>query len=376
MSEEVLPSKETENALVVLGQQYKNVMERADSWGFFRELAGYTKTLQEISQTSPLITAIEAERANHLKLIETMNLGAGRELAEAARQIGSLADKVALPHQALTDAIEQIQKPFSQSLVAFQKVQQVNSNLAELAEKISNSGVSEIIKKYQDANSVFRSFTFSPAYEELQKEVKKVERQAELEPWGAWEHLAIAERLVLEPEKIQDEVRSEAVENPAMQSFAFNFFGVAGEMERIRTGELADDVIVYFKVKDFKDYTRRIHDHVTKQLLTPSKENKELDFNHDESILAFTGEKITISKRAQSDAHDLLYTIFKEKAKTWHTDEVLDDWKVDTGDRVPKNKVYHAGKAVNRIIAEQTTIKDFLIVTTKKVSINAKYLNS
>ncbi len=99
----------------------------------------------------------------------------------------------------------------------------------------------------------------------------------------------------------------------------------------------------------------------------------ELDFDEAQSILCFAGKKIQIAQRSQSDPHDLLVTIFKDKSKVWNTDEVLEDWRLGD-DLVSPQKVYQAGKAVNRIVAQKTTIEDFLIATLKKVYINKAYL--
>jgi len=110
--------------------------------------------------------------------------------------------------------------------------------------------------------------------------------------------------------------------------------------------------------------------------LIKSDDNQErLDFNDTESILYFAGEEIKVSKRSQSAPHDLLRTLFKDRGKTWNNDEIIDDWHYYHEDeKIPKNKVYQAGRSVKRIVAEETKIKDFLIVTTKNVSINKKYL--
>ena len=127
-------------------------------------------------------------------------------------------------------------------------------------------------------------------------------------------------------------------------------------------------------IKDFRSFAQRVHSYITVELLKTDYE-KKLDFDPKTSTLYFAGEVIIISKRAENDAHELLKTVFKDRSKIWNSDEVLDDWKFDTEGKTPKKKVYHAGKAVNRIVAQDTKIKDFLDVTTKTVAINRKYLN-
>jgi hypothetical protein len=72
---------------------------------------------------------------------------------------------------------------------------------------------------------------------------------------------------------------------------------------------------------------------------------------------------------------DLLNTLFKEPEKNWSNDEIYEDW--GEGDFKEKtNKFYTAGYEINRAIAVETTIKDFLILSTKEIRINEKYLNN
>jgi len=124
-------------------------------------------------------------------------------------------------------------------------------------------------------------------------------------------------------------------------------------------------------------YTQKLHNDIIEKLdeLEDGLPQKTIRFDSETSILHFNGKSILISKKAENDPHELLKTIFKDKTKTWNTDEILDDWKFDLANNTPKNKIYQAGKATNRVIAQETAIKDFLVVTTKTVAINKKYLN-
>lgn len=122
-------------------------------------------------------------------------------------------------------------------------------------------------------------------------------------------------------------------------------------------------------------YTQKLHNDIIEKLESPNEQSSNsLDFNESTSTLHFMGTPILISKRVQSDALYLLKTLFKDRARVWNNDEVLDDWKIDVDAKAPKNKVYQAGKAVNRIISQKIQVYDFLEVTTKTVSINKRYL--
>ena len=146
-------------------------------------------------------------------------------------------------------------------------------------------------------------------------------------------------------------------------------------MKGIRLGEISNSTAVFFKVKDFRNFARRVHGHITAELLQADELGNKLAFNPTTSILYFAGVEIVISKTSNSDPHYLLKTLFKNKKKVWNTDEILDDWDFDTEERPPLKKAYHAGKKVNSIVAQNTRIKDFLTVTTKAVIINKKYMS-
>jgi hypothetical protein len=144
----------------------------------------------------------------------------------------------------------------------------------------------------------------------------------------------------------------------------------------MRSQQKPDEALIFFRVPEFRKRIERIQKYFVAELLKDplTIEPQKLDFEEKTSILSFTGETIIISKKAESAAHDLLRTIFKGRERLWHQDEILDDWKVYTN--TPKNKIYQAGLAVNRIIAQETKIKDFLLVTTKTIAINPKYLRT
>lgn len=103
--------------------------------------------------------------------------------------------------------------------------------------------------------------------------------------------------------------------------------------------------------------------------------SKVPSFNDLARTLSFMGKEILISKKEESDPHKLIRTLFKDMSKVWANDEILEDWNYSLSDEdVTKNKAYQAGKAINRTIAQETTVKDFLSITTKSISINNKYL--
>ncbi len=385
--------RSNEKALKIIEHQYSSFINLQDKWDFFRGLAEYTKTLQEMAQTKPLVEILEKQRQIARNVYEQMNTDAMIELTKSAHKLTSIAMRLLKPYQPFVEQTEEIAKKYGPIAKAVQEVQDrmagrvlssnplyaFDSDLFDIARSVKASGNEEAIKEFENNkkrnHNIYGNYTFSPTYEKSSDEEVRVGRKEQVEPWGAWHQLPLVKKLVFEPDETTIEFKTELGKNPSLQFAWLNFIGVLGEMEKIRSGEISDKDVVIFRIKDYKSYVQRVHTFVTTELLKMETEEVTLDFDDTKSLLHFAGETIKISKNIQSAPHDLLRTIFKDRAKVWNTDEVIEDWHYYLADeKIPKNKVYQAGKAVNRIVAQDTKIKDFLEVSTKAISINKKYL--
>jgi len=400
--------KSNDKALKIIERQYDSFINLSDQWDFFRGLADYVKTVQEMTLTKPYIEALETQRTIARQAFEMMNTEAMRELKKSAQKMQEVADEVAKHYapmlkvveearkqaEPMLKAVEEARKQYEPIAHAVKEVQDqlngkmwcsnpifhLDKSLFDIARHVKSAGFADKIKEFEDPNkktkNIYGDYTFSPTAEKISEEEKRLERLEQVEPWGAWHQLPLIRRFVYEPEKYIEECRAEAKENPDLTFTFYNFMGIAGEMEAIRSGKASQNDVVFFRVKDFRSFAQRFHNYITTELVK-AETGQKLEYDSKQSTLYFVDESIKISKRADSDAHDLLRTIFKDKEKLWDNDEVLEDWKVAYDKkRIPKNKVYQAGKAVNRIIAQETKIKDFLEVTTKNVAINKKYLKT
>src|SRR3989344_25165 len=315
--------KDSEKALKILGQQYENFINLQDSWDFFRGLAEYIKTVQELTETKPIVEALEKQKELARMVYEQMNASAFKEFTKSAEQLTKIAEKFAIPREPvhIARSIKEVQDYLNGSIWSSDALSGINHVLFDIARQMKMLGLSDKIKQFVDdqrrVQNIYGNYVFSPTYETLYLEKEKLERKEQVEPWGAWEQLPLVKRLVFEPEEITTEFKAEAEANPNLKWSLFNFFGVAGELEKIRSGEkigfgkLSDDDAVFFKVKDFKSFARRFHNYLMSELLKSDATIQKLDFDDASSALYFAGESITISKRAQNDAHDLLRTIFK-----------------------------------------------------------------
>jgi hypothetical protein len=356
-----------EKALAILGQQYNSTINLTENWEFFRGLAEYVKTVESLYPTKRLVEALEMQREIGRKVYEQFNTQAFRELTWSAARMTEIAQKVAIQYAPIMKQVQEMQKRLNE-VYSSDRLQDINNNLLTVAKKLQESGLADAIKKFENTRlkvpNIPNNYIFSQAYEKLPEEKEKLQRVEQIEPWGAWQQLPFAKRMVYEPQEVIEEVKVKAETDPQQKWVLMGLLGVNVEMEAIRTGKTSDKDVVFFKIKDYKGYLQRFHNYISAELLKTSDANDKLDFDPVKSILQFAGKVITISKRAQSDAHDLLRTVFKDRNKEWNTDEVLDDWRFDVDNKTPKNKVYQAGKAVNRIVAQKTQIEDFLIVNS------------
>ena len=68
---------------------------------------------------------------------------------------------------------------------------------------------------------------------------------------------------------------------------------------------------------------------------------------------------------------------FKSKVgmkKLWTWDEISEEWGDRLIEKKRKREIYNTGRRINLRIAQETTIKDALIVKMKNIQINPKYL--
>lgn len=164
-----------------------------------------------------------------------------------------------------------------------------------------------------------------------------------------------------------------------------NLYHFSKEIENIPTTDWLDrnhhfngDYIPYSLLQDIFNEVRKkvslLREIYEKNENIFNRVNKPISFNEKTRELYFMGKNIIIGKKEESDPHKLVKTLFKDVSKTWNNDEILEDWGYSFDEDVKKNKAYQAGLRVNEIIAQETTVKDLLNVSTKSIKINEKYL--
>lgn len=88
--------------------------------------------------------------------------------------------------------------------------------------------------------------------------------------------------------------------------------------------------------------------------------------------LHFHGKQLSFNKKQIQK--DLLNTLFKKPGHVWSNDEIFEDWG-EQDFQAKTMKFYTASDLINKAIALETGIRDFLIRGTKQAQINPKYVS-
>jgi len=91
--------------------------------------------------------------------------------------------------------------------------------------------------------------------------------------------------------------------------------------------------------------------------------------------IRFKGKEISIPPDTDQDSLCSVVIVNKKaKKKEWSWDELLEKWGGNYEDKDNWRKVYNAGREINLKVAAETIVKDLLVVRTKTIRVNPKYI--
>src|SRR3989338_4831810 len=122
-----MTEKSNEKALKIIEQQFSGFINLQDGWDFFRGLAEYTKTIQEMAQTKQTIDTLERQREMARKTYEMMSTEAMKELTKSAKKITYIAQNVLKQYEPL---IKQTQERAEKCQPVIKAVQEVQDHLS------------------------------------------------------------------------------------------------------------------------------------------------------------------------------------------------------------------------------------------------------
>ena len=378
-----MTKRNNENTLKLLEEYYKSAKEQKDAWDFFLNTAEYVRFVQQNSNFAEAIRQLEEQQKRAYEIFHKIDNRAIKELENATKTITETIKRLNINLEPVNNVIKELEGYYAGLILSsVSKAHKLDTYLFDIARHLKASGFENIIQQFVDEQkkikNIYGNFTFSQTLPLRDEAERELGMKRETEIWGAWEIFPFISRIFFDEVNLEKELVEAKNQNDKMAKWTLmNYIGVRTELGTMRAHKKSDSELVFFRVSDFKNKLDRIHKYLITELLSGDEEQQRLDFDDKRSILYFLGEKITIAKRAENDAHELLRVIFQNRHKIWNNDEILDKWLFNRiKPNTPKNKVYQAGKAVNRIVAQETTIKNFLDISTKTVAINKKYLNS
>lgn len=104
----------------------------------------------------------------------------------------------------------------------------------------------------------------------------------------------------------------------------------------------------------------------------------------DKGVLVINEKPVFICAKGGKENNPLrlLKTLMKEPGRYWFEDEILEDWEGELYEeqrlqgRIPRNRIYHAARALNTKVLDASDVHDFIECNTAKYRINPKYLGS
>jgi|GEM_PF-4071471 len=367
----------------LLENQYKELINEENDWHFFVKLADYAIFIKDNTELNEIVSNLLNQKEIDYQEFILKETEAKKELLKAEKKVlkivvdNELQKESARIKRAVSDLIG-YKEGYIISSEAFPEF--IHSRLFEIGIGLAELNKKQLLGEYNKDNSerknIYGNFVFSNKLKEYREELEKTKNIEKISYWNAWDKINLVWIVLYDKEKSLKQLSKER------NLLSLNLFALIDEMNQIEKSyrhPFEKRSLYYNFIREhYKFYLSRLHNYLLNKLSInkrSEKSNEEmiLEFDEDKSVLFFKGKEIIISKTKNSNGHKLLETVFKEESKIWNYDEIAEDW-YDEYTRDSWSRYYDAGYKVNKRIAEETTIKDFLIITNKMLNINKKYL--
>jgi hypothetical protein len=293
-----MPEKSNEKALKIIERQYNSLID-ANGWDFFRGLADFAKIIQEMDQTRELVEALMKEQKAAEAVYEEIYTKALTELEDNARAVIQAVQDSAIEAESVMNALKPVQDALDGLTWSTDQLHWLDSKLFELARGLKDVGHPEIVKPFEDPNkkvkNIYGNYTFSKTYDKVAIEKYKLEKQADTATWGAWGKLPLVEQVILKPEETIKEIKAKEKDGIPIKIGTFSFLDFVNEMEAIRSGEASEEDTIFFKIKDYKEYAKRVNTYIVIELLKTEDKKEKLPEKSDTE--SFSDDQIKLLER-------------------------------------------------------------------------------
>ena len=294
-----MSEKSNEKALKIIEQQYNGFID-ADGWDFFRGLADYVKSIQEMASTRELVDALTEQQKAAEAIYEQVNAKALEELEINARTIIQAVEDATIQTESVMNALKPITDALNNLTLSMDPLHWLDTKLFELARGLKDVGHPEIVRPFEDPNkkvkNIYGNYTFSKTYDKVAIEKYKLERQADTATWGAWGKLPLVEQVILKPEETIKEIKAKEKAGIPIKIGAFSFLDFVSEMEAIRSGEASEDDTIFFRISDYKKYAKRFNTYIVVELLKTEGKREGLSEKSD-AVEGFSDDQIALLER-------------------------------------------------------------------------------
>lgn len=373
------------NVTNLLKNYHDSFINQTNSWNFFIGLADYTKFVAEDETCSHIISELLKERDELINKRLELEKQSIEELKKSKKKIFDIIKNKGLNYKSLDDKIKEFEAFESGKILTSKaRAEAYDDYLRELAINLFQNKHKELLADFADNDreieNIYGNYSFSKTLSEYRKEVDKFSEKRKVELWGAWDELNLAYLVIYKKDETLEELHSDK------KNFwtAHNFFGLAREMEEIRsvsrggayTNHLHGSSIpaYQFTVEQYKQYAFRIHNYLLKELSKDTVDTKEgikLEFDLAKGILKIGSKQVNVRK--YSDQYHLLAIIFQEKDdffKTWFFSEIAEH--MDEAKPPKDKKIYNIAYQLNTRIASKAHIDDFFVTTAQSLELNKK----
>jgi len=370
------------DVIEILERYYKSFIDQQNPWNFFKGLSDYVGYIDETEELKPHVFKLVKKKEKDFAFFKRIEKNTLKELDKSKQKLLDIIKSNNIqPTFELEGALRALQ-PFSRkSYSVNSRPVALNSALSGVARALSQAGYDFLIDDFvddDDSPDSLRTYTFSDKVIDYIDAEKSLDRKKGSELWSDWDKLCTAYIHVNEDskdfyvKKLKKKLRSDYWNY-------YLFLEKESEMNKIRGSKdpniIFDQNRPYFNVEEYKIHCERIHNYLLREAVKLKNYkigSTSASFDEDKGILQI-GNNVAIKFIKFKDQYNLLRIVFdkdEEIEKEWFFDEIVDK----AGGGYAEKKFYNASYQINKKVASESDIKDFLITTTHSVKMNPKYL--
>ncbi|MFH1564326.1 MAG: hypothetical protein ABIC82_00550 [bacterium] len=380
----------------LLEKQYQSFINQKRDWNFFLGLADYVKFINE---TPELHLLLEKTKECKLKQIETINKLEKEAIAELLKTKKEILKKIRnnkITKQGLPEALLKLEDFENGKIYPnHYKSSRLDEGLKNLIKILSDSE--------EDFNKNYPRYGLSAKLLKRMIKSSELHKKKETELWGAYEKIQFVFKIIHSGEKYLYTLEKDPDRYDEYLGFIKEMETIKNDGERpflslLPSPKKEENRFFDYREKEFKKdnynlYATRIHNYLIQKLGLKQKtkikkfnkkilkDKTKIDINtkidaktkYINRVLYFRNKEIDF--RNKPNQQELLATLFKEPTKNWFYDEIYEEWGETDIIKNGWKKLYTAGNSINKAVAIETGVKDFIIKNTKQIQINSNYVS-